>query len=58
MYAWLQIASCDPPPEEARDHAIIAQYLDPRTFLWWLRSMLTNDPAHLAGGDWEVKADT
>jgi hypothetical protein len=58
MCAWLQIAPCDPPPDEERDHAIIAQYLDPRTFLWWLRSMLTNDPAHLAGGDWDVKADT
>ena len=45
MCAWLQIAPCDPPPDEERDHALIAQYLDPRTFLLWLRSMLGDEPA-------------
>jgi len=54
MCAWLQIAPCDPPPDEERDHALIAQYLDPRTFLWWLRSLLSDYPAHAAGGDWDV----
>jgi hypothetical protein len=56
MCAWLQIAPCDPPPDEERDHALIAQYLDPRTFLWWLRSLLNDDPAHAAGGDWDAEA--
>ena len=56
MCAWLQIAPCDPPPDEQRDHALIAQYLDPHTFLWWLRSLLADDPAHAAGGDWDAEA--
>lgn len=58
MCAWLQIAPCDPPPDEDRDRALIAQYLDPRTFLWWLRSLLTDDPAHAAGGDWDAEVHT
>ena len=53
--AWLQIAPCDPPPDEGRDHALIAQYLDPRTFLWRLRSLLNDEPAHTAGGDWDME---
>jgi hypothetical protein len=58
MCAWLQIAPCEPPPDEERDHALIAQYLDPRTFLWWLRSLLSDDPAHAAGGDWDAEPHT
>lgn len=58
MCLWLQVAPCDPPPDEERDHALIAQYLDPRTFLWWLRSLLADDPANVAGGDWDAEADT
>lgn len=54
--AWLQIAPCDPPPDEARDRALIAQYLDPQTFLLWLRSMLADEPARAAGGDWDAEA--
>jgi hypothetical protein len=49
MCSWLQIAPCEPPPDEARDHALIAQYLNPRTFLVWLRSMLADEPAR---ADW------
>jgi len=51
--AWLQMAPCEPPPDEERDHALIAQYLDPRTFLLWLRSMLADEPAGAGGGDWD-----
>jgi hypothetical protein len=58
MCAWLQIAPCEPAPDEERDHALIAQYLDPRTFLWWLRSLLSDDPAHAAGGDWDAEPHT
>jgi hypothetical protein len=54
--AWLQIAPCDPPPDDARDRALIAQYLDPQTFLLWLRSMLADEPARSAGGDWDAEA--
>jgi hypothetical protein len=51
--AWLQVAPCDPPPDEKRDHGLIAQYLDPQTFLWWLRSLLADSPVEGAGGDWD-----
>jgi len=53
MCGWLQVAPCDPPPDEERDRALIAQYLDPRTFLIWLRSVLADEPARAAGGDWD-----
>jgi hypothetical protein len=55
MCAWLQIAPCEPPLDAERDHALIAQYLDPRTFLLWLRSMLADEPARAAGGDWDAE---
>jgi hypothetical protein len=51
--AWVQIAPCDPPLDEARDRAIIAQYLNPRTFLMWLRSLLADEPTDASGGDWD-----
>jgi hypothetical protein len=54
--AWLQIAPCDPPPDETRDRALIAQYLDPQTFFLWLRSMLAEEPARPAGGDWDAES--
>jgi len=50
---WLQVAPCDPPPDEKRDHGLIAQYLDPHTFLWWLRSLLADNAVEAAGGDWD-----
>ena len=53
--AWLQIAPCDPPPDDARDRALISQYLDAQTFLLWLRSMLADEPARAAGGDWDAE---
>ena len=52
--AWLQIAPCDPPPDEKRDHGLIAQYLDPHTFLWWLRSLLADSNVEGAGSDWDA----
>jgi len=51
--AWLQVAPCEPPPDEKRDRSLIAQYLDPHTFLWWLRSLLADSPVEAAGGDWD-----
>lgn len=53
MCGWLQIAPCDVPPDEDRDRALIAQYLDARTFLMWLRSLLADEPVRSAGGDWD-----
>lgn len=53
MCAWLHVAPCEPPPDEERDRALIAEYLDPHTFLVWLRSVLADRPANAAGGDWD-----
>jgi hypothetical protein len=50
----LQTAPCEPPPDDERDRAVIARYLDPRTFLIWLRSILADDPK-AGGGDWDAK---
>ena len=55
MCSWLQIAPCEPPPDDARDQALIAEYLDPHTFLWWLRSLLSDNPANDPGGDWDAE---
>jgi len=56
MCAWIQIARCDPAPDDERDRSVIAQYLDPRTFLMWLRSLLNDELIQTGGGDWD--ADT
>lgn len=58
MCAWLHVAPCEPPPDEDRDRALIAEYLDPHTFLVWLRSVLTDRPATAAGGDWDADPAT
>jgi hypothetical protein len=55
--AWLQVAPCDPPPDEKRDNCLIAQYLDPNTFLLWLRSLLADSPGQDAGEDWDSDGD-
>jgi hypothetical protein len=31
----------------------MARYLDPRTFLLWIRSLLTGDSSGEGGGDWD-----
>jgi hypothetical protein len=40
--AWVQVAPCEPPPDDARDTGLISQYLNPNTFMSWMRSMLTD----------------
>ena len=50
---WLQRAPLDPPPDANRDHRALARYLDPRTFLLWIRSILTSDALSDGGGDWD-----
>jgi hypothetical protein len=54
--AWVQVAPCDPPPDDARDTGLISQYLNPTTFMWWMRSMLT-DATSDGGGDWDSDDD-
>lgn len=51
--AWIQRTPMDPPPGEERDRRAFSRYLDPRTFLLWIRSLLTGDPLGGGGGDWD-----
>lgn len=51
--SWLQRAPLDPPPGDERDRQALARYLDPRTFLLWIRSLLTGDAAGDGSGDWD-----
>jgi hypothetical protein len=51
--SWLQRAPIDPPPGDERDRQALAHYLDPRTFLLWIRSLLTGDADADGGGDWD-----
>jgi hypothetical protein len=55
-FGWLQLAPCEPRPDERRDQGLIAQYLDPHAFLWWIRSLLADSPEEGAGGDWNSEA--
>ena len=55
--AWVQVAPSDPPPDDARDTGLISQYLNPSTFMWWMRSMLTDTTSDGGGGDWDSDDD-
>lgn len=56
--AWLQRAPIDPPPGEERDRQALARYLDPRTFLLWIRSLLTGDACGDGGGNWDDDSES
>ena len=53
MCVWVQLAPFDPPLDDTRNRAAIAQYLTPQIFLLWLRSLLAQEPPRAAGGDWD-----
>ena len=53
---WIQRAPMDPAPGDERDSDAIARFLDPRTFLLWIRSLLVGDPLTSGGGDWDAPA--
>jgi hypothetical protein len=53
---WLQRAPLDPPPDQTRDRSALSRYLDPRTFLLWIRSLLGNQDVGDGGGDWDVRS--
>lgn len=55
--SWMQRAPLNPPPGNERDRAALARYLDPRTFLSWIRSLLTGEQVDDAGGDWDQNED-
>jgi hypothetical protein len=51
---WVQRTPMEPPLHEDRDRRALARYLDPRTFLQWIRALLTGDPLADGGGDWDA----
>ena len=53
VLAWVQSAPLTPAITANRDRAVIAHYLEPRSFLLWLRSLLLDQPAGEGGGDWD-----
>lgn len=55
--SWLQRAPTDPPPDDERDRRALARYLKPRTFLMWIRSLLTDESGGDGGGDWDRDDD-
>ncbi len=55
---WLQRAPLDPAPDDDRDRQALARYLDPRTFLQWIRSLLTGESDGEGGGDWDGEKKT
>jgi hypothetical protein len=55
--AWVQVAPCDPPPDDERDTGLISQYLNPHSFMLWMRSMLTDATSDNGGGDWDADDD-
>jgi hypothetical protein len=55
---WIQRTPADPPVDEHRDRLAMARYLDPRTFLLWIRSLLTLDELSDGGGDWNEPPTT
>jgi hypothetical protein len=56
LCTWIQRAPLDPPVDEERDRRAMARYLDPRTFLLWIRSLLDGGgtPSD-GGGDWDTR---
>ncbi|MFO0806399.1 MAG: phospholipase D family protein [Gemmataceae bacterium] len=54
---WMQRAPLEPAPDDERDRQALARYLDPRTFLLWIRSLLVGDAAGDAP-DWDDDDDT
>jgi HKD family nuclease len=49
---WVQVALIAGFNAEDRDKTLMAQYLDLRTFLSWVRSLLQDSIAGEGGGDW------
>ena len=52
---WLQVTPFDPPLTDERDRQALARFLDPKTFLQWIRSLLTGDAVGDGGGDWDER---
>ena len=50
--SWLQKAQLNPLPGLERDRQALARHLDARTFLMWIRSLLSQGDLLDGGGDW------
>lgn len=51
--AWLQLAPCNPRPDNDRDRALVAEFLDPRSFLLLLKSELNDEAASEDDDFWD-----
>jgi hypothetical protein len=52
--AWVQRVPSDRPFTDDRDHRILARFLDPRTFMAWIRDLLVDQPLTDGGGPWDA----
>ncbi len=55
--SWLMRAPCHPAPDAERDRQAISRYLDPRSFLAWIRSLLVEANSGDGGGEWDQSDD-
>ncbi len=53
MCGWVQVAPFVPPIQFERDRSVIAEYLDPESFMLWLRSVLHDRPAAPVEEEWD-----
>lgn len=51
--SWLQRVPMTPAPGKERDHMALSRYLDSRTFLQWIRSLLHGTTGGDGGGEWD-----
>lgn len=51
--SWLMRAPCHPAPDAERDRQAISRYLDPKSFLAWIRSLLAEANSGDGGGEWD-----
>ena len=52
--SWIQVAPINGFQANERDRAVMARFLDIRTFLSWIRSMLDDSAVGDGGGDWQT----
>jgi len=50
--SWVQLTPLEPPLDDERDSQALARFLDPRTFLLWIRSLLNGSVLTDGGGEW------
>jgi len=55
---WVQLARIDGFQRAERDRKLLSEYLDARTFLAWIRSLLDQSIGGEGGGDWDGEKRT